>query len=487
VANLVCGIGDWNGPKAGDPSNNVTLGTSTVLGGIYLSWNYPTVNPHAVAHTLVYRGTNGTFGSAIKIAVAAGSGYFDRITVTTDTTYYYWIQIVSINGTTLTPIGPVTGVAIPPAATLSNDLNQQINSSLLSEELRTDIGNIELLGHSLTQEIKDRLAANLALGNTITGVDGRVHNALAFIEQETNQRITGDGALATRLDVMGVGFDTAMAGIADQFIVKATETEALAKKITTVEATLNGNTATGEIGLKAIVSNNANSMTDLSNALGDVTDDVTKASNDIKGINTKLASVYTVKLKTVNQATGKTLFGGFGLVNDGTTVDAGFNVNNFWIGDVNSVVKPFVVGKDPNTNVDTVFIDTAVIKDLSVTTAKIGKNSITIPTSGYNVCYLDMPSDGKVFVVATANMYENSGSDGGGLNSAYSIQLDCPTNGESGGFMWVHGAKARWSVATTSFTFTVPKGSHTFQISYQNWGGNFSLSNAAMIAIAVLR
>lgn len=79
-----------------------------------------------------------------------------------------------------------------------------------------------------------------------------------------------------------------------------------------------------------------------------------------------LSSQYMLKL----QANG--LVGGFGVYNDGATVEAGFDVDRFWIGRTNNdKVKPFVIDGGR------VIMREALIGDATITNARIKNGAIT--------------------------------------------------------------------------------------------------------------
>lgn len=89
-------------------------------------------------------------------------------------------------------------------------------------------------------------------------------------------------------------------------------------------------------------------------------------TTSINSVSNTVSAMYTAKL-TVNN-----LIGGFGLANNGTTVDAGFDVDTFWVGRTNAnKKKPFIISGGE------VFIDAAVIKDASIAAAKIGSIDLT--------------------------------------------------------------------------------------------------------------
>ena len=80
---------------------------------------------------------------------------------------------------------------------------------------------------------------------------------------------------------------------------------------------------------------------------------------------TQIGALYTAKV-TVNGQ-----IGGFGIYNDGTEVEAGFDVDRFWVGRTNgNRRKPFIIDGD------IVYIDDAAIRNAAITWAKIGSLNI---------------------------------------------------------------------------------------------------------------
>jgi len=126
----VCGTGGWNGPLPGDPDNNSVLTVTPAFGGIDVAWSYPATNPHALAHTLVYRGLSNSFSAAMQIAVASGSLYYDKIEIEQNREYFYWIRFVSINGTVGDLIGPASTTARPTIDQMIDLLSGRIDSGV---------------------------------------------------------------------------------------------------------------------------------------------------------------------------------------------------------------------------------------------------------------------------------------------------------------------------------------------------------------------
>lgn len=294
----VCGTGGWTGPLPGDPNNNSILTATPAFGGIDVSWVYPTINPFAVAHTLLYRGVSPDFINAIERQVVAGNFFYDKLD--TGTTYYYWIKIVSVNGTIGELIGPASATARPLIEDLIEQLTGHIDNGVLATSLKATLDNISMVNANLNAEIFDRETGETSFASALADVAAGVAEAHTFITTEITSRVTAEAAIAEQINLVAVtlGGDIAAVAIsADAWIGPHT--------------TLDG-----------------------------------KVSN--------IGALYTAKL-TVNG-----LVGGFGVYNDGTTVEAGFDVDTFWVGrTAANKRKPFIiVGSET-------FIDQAVINKLT--------------------------------------------------------------------------------------------------------------------------
>lgn len=281
ISGMVCGTGGSNLPLPGDPSNIVTLTASGVFGGIRVHWTYPLSNPHAVAHTLLYRATSSDYGTASQIAVVAGNTYFDQSTVDTDTVYYYWIVIVSINGTHNDLIGPASATANPMVDDLLVALTDKIDRGVLATALKTKIDKITTLEDGLTAEASYRVADGEALATAFNGLQATVDDTVSLVLTETTTRSTADSSLASQ--------------------------------ITTAQSQLGDDLASAQVSLS----------TNITTVAGHVT---------------SIGALYTVKVD-VNG-----MVGGFGVYNDGTEIQAGFLVDTFWVGRTSAdKKKPFII------------------------------------------------------------------------------------------------------------------------------------------------
>jgi len=439
----VCGIGGWGGPKPGDPSNNSVLSATPAFGGVDVSWSYPATNPYAVAHTLLYKGINSNFANANQIAVVAGNFFYDKTTASVLVQYYYWIQIVSVNGTVGATIGPASATAKPVIAEVIANLSAQIDASFLAQSLKSTIDKISLNTQAIVDEANRRIAANSAYSQMLAQIQSGAAQTATLISTEITNRREGDSALLDQITTIAAANRTNAALIIEERVARVSSTDAIGALYTTLNAQVN-DPVTGLPKTRAILLNDYYTKVDTNSAIssantsltasfdnklknytttaGLVLDYYTKTDTNaaISAANTSLASSFNNSLtrytttadlqnnyytkasvdgaissantttqvsfgnqlasakvtleSTIGIVDGKVtaigslytakvnvngLVGGFGVYNDGRTIDAGFDVDTFWIGKsgVNSV-KPFIVKNG------TVYINDAVINSL---------------------------------------------------------------------------------------------------------------------------
>ena len=396
-----CGTGDWSGPKPGDPDNNSVLQAVGVYGGVDVSWTFPTINPHAVSHVILYRGLSDVFPLAIKQGIVSGSFFFDRIEKQDIQQYFYWIVFVSVNGTYGAPIGPASATPLPTIGQIIEDLTGLIDDGVLAQELKEKIDRINALGLSLEGEVLNRIRENEDLTEVLDFVLERANRAVSYIEEETRLRLNANEGIINSINNIAVGLNNNAAAILEEKTVRVTNDEAMAEDIQTlyVEAadnsaaisneqqvraeqnqatTISINTLVATTGsLGAAVQTNATAITDtkssfaqdlttVQSVLGNqLTSVQTNLTTNINAIDGKLSGMYTAKVD-VNG-----LVGGFGIANDGLSVEAAFDVDRFWIGRTTDKRKPFIIDNGA------VYINTAMIADASIETAHIGTATIT--------------------------------------------------------------------------------------------------------------
>lgn len=347
-----CGTGGSNLPKPGDPSNNGVLTAKPAFGGIDVNWTFPTVNPFAVAYTTIYRAKTANFVSAILLVPQAGGGfYYDPVDPGVE--YFYWITFVSINGTVGDLIGPVSAVAKSSIDKTIQDLTGKIDSGLLAQSLKSEIAHIGTVDNNLVKEIQDRALADVVLSGGIDQVQTVADLSIAAVVEETSKRETADSAMVESINLAYAQAAGNSAAIQQEATIRATKDQALADQITTVESNAEGNLAQVKTELQA---------------------NITLLDGKVVSI----GALYTAKVN-VNG-----LIGGFGIYNDGTTVDAGFDVDTFWIGRTNSdKKKPFIISGGQ------VFINDAVIEKLTFSKLRADDGSVIVENGKLKANYID--------------------------------------------------------------------------------------------------
>lgn len=483
-----CGTGTWTGPAPGDPNFDVALFATPAFGGIQLGWSYPSVNPAAVAHTQVYRGNTADASGSSQIAIAAGSTFFDQLSVTTPTTYYYWIRIVSVNGTVGDLVGPASAVAKPRSQAIGEDLSSgggSIDDSYLSQELRSEIGRITLTYDELRQEILNRIGANNAFAAALNATNGQLTNALTLIAQEEQQRVDGQAALVSRMDMLAAINNDNAAAIIHEAELRLAADSAAASDISALY-TATGNTAAAVVNetnaRTAADSSLASQINTVQSTLGNQIASVqTNAQTQIDATNNKVNALWTVK---VQAGSNPPRIAGIGLTNDGTTADFGIIADRFWFDTPDGVgrVKPFVIENN------TVYMENAVIRNLQA--ENFGSNAVTqsVTASGYtdgssnqrigNTASLNIPANASsVLLVATWDII----TTGSFWDNPAGNHVETPVSLEVDG-------SALHTVSSTQKTITFiytnpPVGSHGFRIV----GNRYSISDLKIFATVFKR
>ena len=263
----VCGTGGWSGPLPGDPNNDSVLTATAVYGGIQLAWTYPTINPHAVAHTLLYRGISVNPSEALLHRTVTGDSYLDITNPEEAVTFFYWIKIVSVYGTVGPLIGPASVVALSTMLQLMELLTGRIDDGLLATSLRSDIASIATLAQEIDLEIQNRIASNVALGNALAAVQTQSGELTTYILNETTQRTTADDAQVSAINAVAVGQGSNAAAIVNEATVRLAADNALATDISTLVSRL---AVAGDVGSAIIINQQTASqaLDDANTALG---------------------------------------------------------------------------------------------------------------------------------------------------------------------------------------------------------------------------
>lgn len=288
-----CGTGGWGGPKPGDPDNNVSLTATATFGGVNVAWTYPATNPWAVAYVKLYRGTTSDFGYAVEIASVSGDRYYDRLD-NGGIEYFYWIRIISVYGSVGNLIGPAVAKPKGRIEDMIEDLTGKIDAGALSQALKAKLDEISILNTNLLNEITSREDGETTLAEALDAVSRGVAEAMTFIAEEINSRVTSESAIIEQINLLAATLGDQYAAVIQTMRVEIDQLTGVTRAMWTAQVNVNG------------------------------------------------------------------LIGGFGMINDGLTVEAGFDVDRFWVGRTNANKrKPFIIENDIT------YIDTAMIRSLT--------------------------------------------------------------------------------------------------------------------------
>lgn len=348
---LVCGTGGWTGPQPGDPSTaDIRITATPAFGGIDINWTYPELNPNAVAYTEIWRSLLADPGSAIRVAHANGSFYYDR--VPSQTLYYYWVVVVSIYGTRSPMIGPAWATAKPLIEEMIELLTGQIDAGVLAGSLKTEIDQIQLNKLGITQEMLDRDLNDDALGVRITELGATSETTLALVQEEVLARASQGEAFVSVVNTMYTELNGNIAAFQETITVLQNDLGSLAAHVDQVEVTFGDQIAQVETTMTA-------------------------SFETVNGVITAIGALYTAQVN-VNG-----LIGGFGIYNDGTSVEAGFDVDRFWIGRTGANKrKPFIIDSG------VVYIDEAAINKLTFSKLRDEAGAFVVQNGKVQAAYI---------------------------------------------------------------------------------------------------
>lgn len=352
----VCGTGQWNGPKPGDPNtSDILIRATPAFGGIDVTWTWPDTFPEAVAYTTIYRGTSNNFaGSTVRVAAASGNFFYDKLENDTNTTYYYWIIITSVYGTKSAIIGPAWANAKPLIEQMIEKLTGEIDTGVLAISLKNEIARIELNHLGITQEILDRQKEDASIAAQVTVVGAHSDQTRALLQQEVLARTEQGSAFVSTVNTLWAETNGSLAAIQVQQTALANQQQVLAKQLTTLESQFN---------------------TDLAQ----VSQSMQTKIDVVDGKVVAIGALWTAQVN-VNG-----LIGGFGVYNDGRTVEAGFDVDRFWVGRTGANKrKPFIIDSG------VVYIDDGAINKLVFSKLRDESGSFIVENGKIKATYLDV-------------------------------------------------------------------------------------------------
>jgi len=344
------------------------LTASGALASVIISWNGPQYKGHA--YTEIWAHTSDVIGDAVLVGMTAGNSFAHNLGATA--TRYYWVRNVNQNGV-VSAFNATNGVSATTGtdpAYLLSVLTGEVTASQLASSLGTRIDLIDG-------------AANVA---------GSVNARIATEATNTTNALAlkADASTVTTLATT-VGSNTS--AISAETTARTTADTSLASDITTLQTTTGGHTtsignnSTAITGLGTRVTSAEGTITSTSTALTSLS---TTVSGNTTSINTQATSINGLEAQFTVKIDNNGAVAGFGLAS--TTTGSGnitsefiVNADRFAImrggSDNTAAVVPFVVQTTQQTiNGETVpagvYMDTAFIKNGTITNAKIGDAAI---------------------------------------------------------------------------------------------------------------
>lgn len=239
------------------------------------------------------------------------------------------------------------------AAILTEQTARTTADTALGTRIDTVSATTETNKVAIQTEVTARASADEALGTRVDTVQTKTDENGAAITSEITARTTADTALGQRIDITNTKVGENTAAVMTEQTARIAKDAALALQITQTETSLNGNLAQAQTQLQTKI-------------------------DTVNGKVTSIGALYTAKV-TVNG-----LIGGFGVYNDGTEVQAGFDVDTFWVGrTAANKRKPFIiVGSET-------FIDEAVINQLTFDKLRSADGSVIVENGRLKAQYID--------------------------------------------------------------------------------------------------
>lgn len=302
-----CGTGIGSVILPGDPDNNSILTALPAFGGVEVSWTLPSTNAHGIAYVRIFRGLTNSFNSALLIANASGDRYFDRFDWSTTIATNLYYWVQYVS-INGTVNDPIGPASAVPRRTIDEVIEQ------LTAQIDYNMLSVELKGTVDKADLYKQ--AQDAVNTTVSTEQVSIRDALALVQSD---------------------IDNAFVLISQESTARQSAGNAFASQLTTLAVSTGENLATAQTELQTFINE----------------------------LDEKVGALYTAKV-TVNG-----LVGGFGIYNDGTEIEAGFDVDTFWVGRTGTdKKKPFIISGDE------VFINQAVIQEASIDIAKIDKATI---------------------------------------------------------------------------------------------------------------
>lgn len=389
-----CGTGLGGYTPPGDPVLTDTFLTTTIAyGGVMVRWTLPSFLPHAVSHVRILRSQSPAFETANLVGTTGGTSHFDPLDPAEPTLYYYWIRLVSVNGTVGSEIGPseiTVGRTIDQIIAL---MEGQLAESALNEHLRSSIADITRLESALSDEEQTRLFGDALMTNLLGDFQGILDQQGAFLANEVLVRQEEYQTLITAMNVISAEYEGNSAAILALSRVFSDAEQAYALVFDRVESKFDEQIAV--IQQEQITFANANKAValDVKTLQTAVSGTLVSLQEQFLIINDPSTGIATAEYFIKTDVNG--YISGFGIHNDGEVAEFIVNVDRFGIGDPSKPdVFPFIVAKvngtyaialNAKTLIPDASIGSATIIDAAIETLHLQGEAVTVPRGSSTV------------------------------------------------------------------------------------------------------
>ena len=378
------------------------LTASGALASIIVSWNGPQYKGHA--YTEIWAHTSDLLGDAVLVGMTAGNNFAHNIG--NAAVRYYWVRNVNQNGvvSAFNATNGTQGATGQDPAYLLTVLTDEITATQLASSLGTRIDLIDAadtvvgsvnervkierlarqssdstINSAISSEESARQSADAATTSQLNIAISQTQNNTAAVVSEQTTRADADSAAVSQLNGVVAEVQQNNAAIATESTARADADSASAAQTTVLSSAVNNAQAAIVTESTARASNdtaNASQITTLQSSVGGNTASISTQQTAVNG----LEAQYTVKIDNNGAVAG------FGLAS--TTTGSGnitsefiVNADRFAImrggSDSTAGVVPFAVqASEVTINGETVpvgvYMDTAFIKNGTITNAKIG-------------------------------------------------------------------------------------------------------------------
>lgn len=352
--------------KVGEPLAPLALATRSLVHGVQVSWEFPTGSGDTLRTELQYsKNQDGSAPMPLSDVAYPGKSY-QQMGLSMGAEFWYRARLVDRLGNESPWTGWVQGMASDNFDDYYENLTDAIKDTAAWEETQRTISEtqegirntqqeLEQTAEALRKEAEGKITAQAqqqtALATKVDNANSRVDNMAKTLSDSQSTQASLNTSLQSQIDAQ------AAANIKNQTTLDNT-----IKSVASITSTQQ----THATALKAL----ATQQTTLTSSVGDLSASVQNTAKTVADVNGTVSSLWSMKVETVN---GKNVGAGITLGSNGETSDMILYADRFSLFNRNNATAVPVMVAEGNE----LYIDTARIKNSSLTSAKIADGSIT--------------------------------------------------------------------------------------------------------------